>query len=94
MINNRIRTIVGTAAGSTLVASVLGLAALGFSSTANAAPAHAPQTNAALAPAPQAGPAQQIYPQYCPPANIHGPFCNSNPHPYGPGAAGGHRRPW
>lgn len=46
MINNRIRTIAGTVAGSTLAASVLGLAALGFSSTANAAPAavnNAPQ---------------------------------------------------
>ena len=45
MINNRIRTIVSTAAGSTLVASALGLAALGFSGAATAASAHAPQTN-------------------------------------------------
>ena len=44
MFNNRIRTIVSTAAGSTLVASVLVLAALGFSSAANAAPVNnAPQ---------------------------------------------------
>jgi hypothetical protein len=49
MINNRIRTIVRTATGSTLVASALGLAALGFSSAANAAPAQAPQAG----PAPQ-----------------------------------------
>jgi hypothetical protein len=47
MINNRIRTIVSTAAGSTLAASVLGLAALGFSSAANAAPAQAPQAHPA-----------------------------------------------
>jgi len=63
MINNRIRTIVGTAAGSTLVASVLGLAALGFSSTANAAPAHAPQANAAAAYAPQANAAAAHAPE-------------------------------
>jgi len=49
MINNRIRTIVSTAAGSTLVASVLGLAALGFSSAANAAPAQAPQVHVGAA---------------------------------------------
>jgi hypothetical protein len=39
MINNRIRTIVG----STLIASAIGLSAVGFSSVANAAPAQAPQ---------------------------------------------------
>ena len=56
MINNRIRTIVSTAAGSTLVASALGLAALGFSSAATAAPAHATQATAASAHAPQWNP--------------------------------------
>lgn len=61
MINNRIRTIVSTAAGSTLVASVLGLAALGFSGAANAAPAQAPQANATLANAPQFGSACHYY---------------------------------
>lgn len=47
MVSNRIHTIARTAAGSTLVASVLGLSALGFSSVANAAPAQAPQAGPA-----------------------------------------------
>jgi hypothetical protein len=50
MINNRIRTLVRTAVGSTLVAGALGLSAIGFSSMANAAPAQGP----GAAPAPQA----------------------------------------
>ena len=47
MFSNRFRTIVRTAAGSALVASVLGLSALGFSSAANAAPATAAQAGPA-----------------------------------------------
>jgi hypothetical protein len=44
MINNRIRTIVRTAAGTALLASALGLSAVGVAGTANAAPVHPPQT--------------------------------------------------
>ena len=44
MINNRIRTIVRTAAGTALLASALGLSAVGVASDANAAPVHPPQT--------------------------------------------------
>jgi hypothetical protein len=50
MIRNRIRTTVRAAAGTALVASVLGLSAIGLSSAANAAPAQAGQAG----PAPQA----------------------------------------
>ena len=38
MSTNRIRTIARTAAGSAMIASVLGLSAVGFSCAANAAP--------------------------------------------------------
>jgi hypothetical protein len=41
MISNRIRTTVRAAAGTALVASTLGLSAIGFSSAANAAPTQA-----------------------------------------------------
>ena len=44
MINNHIRTIVRTAAGTTLLALNLGLAAVGVASAANAAPVHPPQS--------------------------------------------------
>ena len=56
MIDHRIRTIVSTAAGSTLVASALGLAALGFSGAANAAPAPRPAGDHRLGPRPADGP--------------------------------------
>jgi hypothetical protein len=49
MITNRIRTVARRAVGTTLLASALGLTALGASSVANAAPAQTPQA----APAPQ-----------------------------------------
>jgi hypothetical protein len=47
MSTNRIRTIVRTAVGSTIVASALGLSAFGLAGTANAAPAQSPQAAAA-----------------------------------------------
>ena len=44
MINNHIRTLVRAAAGTALLASGLGLAAVGVASAANAAPVHPPQS--------------------------------------------------
>jgi hypothetical protein len=43
MTHNRIRTIVRTAAGTALMAGILGASAVGVAGMANAAPAHAPQ---------------------------------------------------